>query len=319
MLQSKNSLILLDGNSLMHRAYHGVNRGFIPVWEGMPVGMVFGFASTLLSLIDHTHPGRLVVAFDTKEPTFRHKLDAKYKAQRKPTPDDFYVQIPLLDELLEACDIRVIKMPGFEADDICGSLAVQGAERGLDVTIVSGDMDYSQLITDKIKLLKLNGKIDQSPVYTEAEVIARFGVSPKQMVDYKALVGDSSDNFGGLNGCGPKTASEWIQRWGSLNNIIEHANELPERWKAKLEEEMDYVMQCRVLSEIKTDMEIEYNWDEVFELSEKGLNEFFEKLSFKSLQNRLFKMNKKSEQENIPDQKSAPKKEDNEGQMSLFG
>lgn len=318
MLQNKNSLVLLDGNALMHRAYHGINRGFVPVWNNMPVGMVYGFASTVLSLIEHLRPERLVVAFDTKEPTFRHKLDSEYKAHRKPTPDDFYDQVPLVDELLTAFNIRVIKMPGFEADDICGSLAVQGAEKGVDAKIVSGDLDYSQLLTDKIHLVKLNGKIDQSPIYTPAEVKARFGVTTDQMVDFKALVGDSSDNFKGLSGCGPKTAAEWLQRWGTLSNIFDHKEELSSRWKEKLENEKDYVMQCRVLSEIKTDIDINYSWDEKFTFSSEGANDFLGKMNFKSLQGRLMKMNKKLEQPISKEQKDTPKKNEDDGQMALF-
>ena len=318
MLQSKNSLVLLDGNALMHRAYHGINRGFVPTWNSMPVGMVYGFASTLLSILEHLRPERLIVAFDTKEKTFRHDLDPEYKAHRKPTPDDFYPQIPLIFELLEAFNIKIIKLPGFEADDICGSLAVQGADKGLDVKIVSGDMDYTQLMTDKIHLVKLNGNIDQSPIYTPAEVVARFGIIPDQMVDYKALVGDSSDNFKGLSGCGPKTASEWIKTWGSLNSIITHKEELPARWQDKLDNEMDYVMQCKVLSKIKTDLETGYDWDETFEFNSHDAGLFFDKINFRSLSNRLLKLNKKLEQPISKDQNSESKKSDNEGQMALF-
>ncbi len=318
MLQNKKSLVLLDGNALMHRAYHGINRGFVPTWNDMPVGMVFGFASTLLSLIEHTRPERLIVAFDTKEKTFRHKLDAEYKAQRKPTPDDFYPQIPLIDEMLKAFNIEVIKMPGFEADDVCGSLAVQGAEKGMQVQIVSGDMDYTQLMTDKIHLLKLNGKIDASPIYTPAEVVARFGITPEQMVDFKALVGDSSDNFKGLSGCGPKTATEWMQRWETLDNIFAHKDELSSRWAEKLVTEKDYVMQCRVLSEIKKDLDTGYNWEETLAFNSDAAGEFFDKIGFKSLQGRLFRLNKKLEQPISGEQKAAPKKKEDDGQMALF-
>ena len=208
MWQNKHLVILIDGNAVMHRAYHGINQGFVPTWKNMPVGMVYGFASILLSIIEHFLPEHIMVAFDTKEPTFRHTLDTQYKAHRIPTPDDFYAQIPLLEELMQSFELPLFKSPGFEADDICGTLAVLADQKGYDVRILSGDLDFSQLVNDHIQLVKLNGKIDHSPISGPQAVEARFGIKPTQMVDFKALVGDSSDNFKGLSGCGPKTDPE---------------------------------------------------------------------------------------------------------------
>ncbi len=318
MWQNKNSFVLIDGNALMHRAYHGINRGFVPVWNNMPIGMVYGFASTLLSVLEHLRPERIIVAFDTKEKTFRHKLDTEYKAHRTPTPNDFYAQIPLVEELLRAFNIPFLKVPGFEADDICGTLAVQAAKKNMDVRIVSGDLDYSQLLSTKINLVKLNGKIDQSPIYTPAEVKARFGVTPEQMIDFKALVGDSSDNFKGLGGCGPKTAAEWLQRWETLDNIFDHTQDLSMKWREKLETEESYVRQCKVLAKIKTDVPVEINWDSQFDIPNDSLQSFFEKLNFRSLNGRLFRLNKKLEQQQNIEQKNVSKKSIQEEQLQLF-
>lgn len=318
MWQNKNSIVLIDGNAVMHRAYHGINRGFVPVWNQMPVGMVYGFASTLISVIEHLRPEKIVVAFDTKEKTFRHKLDTEYKAHRKPTPHDFYPQVPLVEELVTALGIQIIKAPGFEADDICGTLAVEAAKKNIDARIVSGDLDYTQLITDRIHLVKLNGKIDQSPIYGPAEVEARFGIKPEQIIDFKALVGDSSDNFKGLAGCGPKTAAEWIQRWNTLDEIFEHKYELSDKWREKLEAEEAYVRQCKVLSAIKTDIPLPFNWDEKFSFPLETSQEFFEKMNFRNLATRLLKLNKKIAQNKTPEQNSDTKKDEGDYQLALF-
>ena len=318
MWQNKNSVVLLDGNALMHRAYHGINRGFVPVWNNMPVGMVYGFASTLLATLEFLRPERIAVAFDTKEATFRHDIDTEYKAQRQKTPDDFYAQIPLIEELLTSFQIPLLKAPGFEADDICGTLAHQADEKNMDAYIVSGDLDYTQLVNDHIHLVKLNGKIDQSPLYGPAEVQARFGVTPEQMIDFKALVGDSSDNFKGLSGCGPKTAAEWLQRWHSLENILQHKEDLSPAWQQKIIAEESYIRQCQTLAKIKIDVPLIFQWNDLFVFSEESISPFFEKLKFQSLSHRLSKLNKKIEQGFFHEQKKEPKKDEHDEQLSLF-
>lgn len=318
MWQNKNSIVLIDGNALMHRAYHGINRGFVPVWNNMPVGMVYGFASTLLSTLEYLRPEWIAVAFDTKEATFRHEIDTQYKAQRTPTPNDFYEQIPLVEELLQAFHIPILKSPGFEADDICGTLAVQGAAKNLHAYIISGDLDYTQLVNEHIHLVKLNGKIDQSPLYGPAEVRARYGITPEQMVDFKALVGDSSDNFKGLSGCGPKTASEWLQKWNTLETIFQKKHELSPLWQEKLAAEEEYIRQCKILAKIKTNVDLSFDWDKKFALMDNSINTFFEKLKFQSLSGRLFKLNKKIEQSFFGEQKKESKKDEPEEQLSLF-
>lgn len=318
MWQNKNSIVLIDGNALMHRAYHGINRGFVPTWNNMPVGMVYGFASTLLSTIEYLRPEKIIVAFDTKEATFRHKIDIQYKAQRTPTPNDFYEQIPLIEELLTAFQIPILKAPGFEADDICGTLAVQSSQKNMNAYIVSGDLDYTQLVNDHIHLVKLNGKIDQSPLYGPAEVQARYGITPKQMVDFKSLVGDSSDNFKGLSGCGPKTAAEWLQKWDTLENIFQKKEELSPLWQKKLTTEETYIRQCKTLAQIKTDLKLSFDWEKAFVLKDSSINTFFEKLKFQSLSHRLLKLNKKIEQGFSSEQKKESKKSNQEPQLSLF-
>lgn len=311
-----NLLVIIDGNAVMHRAYHGINRGFVPVHEGMPVGMVYGFGSTLLSVLEHLQPGRLAVTFDTKEKTFRHEMDDQYKAHREKAPDDFYPQLPLIDAMLEAANVPTLKKPGFESDDICGTLAVQGAKRGLDVRIVSGDLDFTQLVTDQVKLLKLNGKIDQSLEYGPAEVEARYGVRPDQMVDFKALTGDSSDNYHGVPGVGPKTAAGWIQQWGSIDGLLAHRDELPDRWREKITDHESYVRHCQKLAAIHTDVPVEeWDWEQTFEPATETWQEFLDQIRFRSLSNRLVKFEKTMSSPLTEKVSSEPA---SDSQMSLF-
>ena len=194
MKNSSPTFVVIDGNSIMYRAYHGVGKGFVPVWNEMPVGMVYGFALTLIHTLDHFRPDSLAITFDTKEKTFRHQMCPEYKAQRTAAPDDFYPQIPLIHELADCFQIKTLAQPGFESDDLIGSL-VQLVPDDLAVRIVSLDLDFTQLLTERIKLVKVRGKIADSPIYGPEETIARFGVRPDQMVDFKAITGDSSDNF----------------------------------------------------------------------------------------------------------------------------
>jgi DNA polymerase-1 len=188
----------------------------------------------------------------------------------------------------------------------------------MDAYIVSGDLDYTQLVNDHIHLVKLNGKIDQSPLYGPAEVQARFGVTPEQMIDFKALVGDSSDNFKGLSGCGPKTAAEWLQRWHSLENIFQHKEELSPAWQQKIIAEESYIRQCQTLAKIKIDVPLLFQWNDLFVFSEESISPFFEKLKFQSLSHRLSKLNKKIEQGFLHEQKKEPKKDEHDEQLSLF-
>ncbi len=310
------TIVLVDGNALMHRAYHAVK--FAPTYEGKPVGMVYGFASMLLNTIEHLHPDCLVVAFDTKEKTFRHEMDVEYKAHREKADDEFYAQIPWVYECIEQFEIPILAIPGYEADDIIGTLAQKAEKSGEEVKIMSGDLDFLQLVSDKVVLVKPNGKVEDSILYGPAETEARLGVTPNQVIDYKAIVGDSSDNYKGIPGCGPKTASALLNQYGSLDGIYAHLEELNPKLQQKFEDNKDYVFHCQKLAAIETAVPVDFSSEESFHFVPEKTNAFFQKFGFPSLLSRYQKMIKNYDQKGLKEQDSYSEKEDKKEQLSLF-
>ena len=314
------SAVLVDGNSLMHRAYHGVNRGFIPTFgdEKMPIGMVFGFCSSVLNAIDFFRPSFFLVTFDSREKTFRHQIAPDYKAQRKAAPDDFYPQIPFLFEFLEAAGITFFKKPGFESDDLIGTLAKKADSEGVLTTILSGDLDFLQLVNERVKLAKFNGNLSQSIVFGEAETHARTGVFPRQIVDFKAICGDSSDNYKGVAGLGPKTAAKLLTEWETLEKILENVEKLPPKIAEKFQIFADSAKKCQTLAQIKTDVDLDFSFSESQNellVQKENLQKFFEKMNFRVLARRLENL---GQSESNLVEKSNAKKQKTEDQMSLF-
>ncbi len=312
-------LVLIDGNALMHRAYHAVK--FAPLLDGQPVGMVFGFSSMLINIIDHYQPHLLVTAFDTKEKTFRHEMDKNYKAHRQKADDEFYAQIPYIYECLGDFDVPVLKKPGFEADDIVGTLAVQGEQLGFEVLIVSGDLDFLQLVSDRVKVAKIHGRVQDSPLYGPEETVARYGISPDQIVDFKALVGDSSDNYKGVPGIGPKGASKLLQTYKTLEGLYAHLSDLAPKMSEKLSLNKDSALHCQKLAQINLDVELDFSLSEVgeYKTNLEKARVFLEKFRFPSLVNRLEKVVYGHSSKPTPAQKKSTKKTDKcESQLSLF-
>ena len=211
--------MILDGNSIVNRAFYGVRPLTAP--DGTPTNAVYGFLAILQRLLDEYQPEALCVSFDLKGPTFRHLADADYKATRKPMPEELAVQMPLLKETLDAMGVRRYEMQGFEADDILGTVSVQCEQSGWDCLIVTGDKDSLQLITDKSSVCHVKSRMGQTEtiLYTPERFFEEYGFEPKRMVDLKALMGDSSDNIPGVPGVGEKTALELLRRFGSLDAI----------------------------------------------------------------------------------------------------
>ncbi len=288
------------------------------MWKGVKVGMVYGFASMLLHIIHHFRPDGLIVSFDTKEKTFRHEADENYKAQREKAPDDFYIQIPYIYELLESFEIPVLKMPGFESDDIIGTLAHNADDKEHDVKILSGDLDFLQLISDNVSLVRFNGPIEQQIPYGPKEALARYGITPDQMIDYKAIIGDSSDNFKGIMGIGPKTATKLLQEFGTLEKIYEHLDELAPKVSEKFSTQKNQALHCKMLATIKIDVPVEFDLDAKFELRPDKSIAFLEKMEFRSLVNRFHRLNTNLDQPRKVEQKKKPTKGDDEEQLALF-
>ena len=217
-------LMILDGNSIVNRAFYGVRPLNAP--DGTPTNALFGFLNILQRMLDEQKPDAVCVAFDRKEPTFRHKAYDAYKAQRKPMPEELAVQMPLLKETLDAMGIRRYELAGYEADDILGTAARICEEKGWDCAVVTGDKDSLQLIDEHTTVCNVKSRMGQTETvnYTPEVFEAEYGFAPLQMVDLKALMGDSSDNIPGVPGIGEKTAMELVQRYGTIDRIY---SELP--------------------------------------------------------------------------------------------
>jgi DNA polymerase-1 len=213
------TLLLIDANSVIHRSFHALPPFTGP--SGEPTGALYGIASILLKLWREEKPAYAAALFDRPEPTFRKKEYAEYKAQRPPAPDDLITQIIEAHHLFEAFGITTFEKPGFEADDLIATLAEKfRKEPDVQVVILTGDRDTLQLVEDdKVVVRTFNKGVSDTTTYDEKAVIAKYGFAPNLMVDYKALVGDASDNIKGVSGVGPKTATELIQKFGNIENI----------------------------------------------------------------------------------------------------
>lgn len=212
-------LLLIDANSIIHRSFHALPPFTGPAGE--PTGALYGIASIFLKLWREEKPAYAAALFDRPEPTFRKKEYPEYKAQRPPAPDDLVAQIIEAHHLFEAFGIKTFEKPGFEADDLIATLAEKfKGEPDLQVAILTGDRDTLQLIEgDKVVVRTFNKGVSDTTIYDEKAVIEKYGFAPSLMVDYKALVGDSSDNIKGVSGIGPKTATELIKKFGNIENI----------------------------------------------------------------------------------------------------
>jgi DNA polymerase-1 len=217
---SPGGLILVDGHALVYQVFHAIGTMSAP--DGRPTNAVFGFTRDLLFLRDELQPAYLLCAFDTPEPTFRNELYADYKAHRQPPPDDLCAQLGPIRQVIEAMNLPVLAIPGYEADDVLATVAVAGRDRGLDVLLATTDKDCRQLIDDRIRIFNLRKR----QVFDRDSLRADWGVAPEQVVDFQALVGDSVDNVPGVPGVGPKTAAKLLQEYGTLDNLLANLDKL---------------------------------------------------------------------------------------------
>jgi DNA polymerase-1 len=261
---SRPLLLLVDGHSLAFRSFYAFAKGGdggLSTKAGVPTSVTYGFLKALLANCRGLAPNGVVIAFDTAEPTFRHEADETYKAHREEAPEQFFADLDNLQQILrDALDLPLCTAPGYEADDVLGTLAEQAAERGWRVRILSGDRDLFQLVDDQrdIAVLYLGGgpqARNSGPTEVRREqVIARLGVPPEDVVDLKALTGDSSDNIPGVKGVGPKTAIGLLQAHGDLDGIYAGLDGLKEALRSKLERDRDNAFRSRMLARILTDI-----------------------------------------------------------------
>lgn len=296
-----SKLLLVDGSALLHRAYHAYPP--LTTKTGEVVGAVYGVASILFSALESENPSHVMVAWDLPKPTFRHTKYVGYKAQRPKADEEMVLQIPLVKEVITAMGILQVEREGYEADDIIGTLSKLGAD-DKDVVILTGDQDTMQLVNDHVRVLTPAKGANPPVLYGPDEVFNKYGVHPGQIVDYKALIGDPSDNIPGVSGIGPKGASNLIKMFGSLERIYRDIKEVQthfgELTAKKLADGKDSAFLSQDLSRIVTDMPLSTRMDEMeyHGLQGDSLQVKLEELGFKSLVRRIFG---ETEKKQIPD------------------
>ncbi len=284
-------LLIIDGNSILNRAYYGIRMLNAP--DGTPTNAVYGFLNILFKNIEEDAPDYLCVAFDVKEKTFRHKMYDQYKAQRKPAPEDFLVQLPLAKQVLGAMNCVCLEKPGYEADDIIGTVSAICEEKGIECSVLTGDKDDLQLASDLVKIKLVISKMGSTTttVYGAGEVFEKYAVTPKEFIDVKGLMGDTSDNIPGVKGIGEKTAFSLIEKYKSIDNIYSQLDEIDvtPSVKKKLEEGKDTAFLSRKLAEIDRSVPMEFNVEDckIREYDKEALAEMFTRLNFKSFLSKL--------------------------------
>lgn len=292
-------LLLVDGSALLHRAYHAYPK--LTTKSGKIVNAVYGVASIFMSAMEQINPEYVSVAWDVAKPTFRHEMYIGYKAHRPKTDQDLIDQIPLVYEMLDAWDVNQVKREGYEADDLIGSMADKFKTQVDKVVILTGDQDIMQLIDKNVGVLVPGRGKDGSKLYMSEEVRERYQIDPAQIVDYKALVGDPSDNIPGVAGVGPKTAVQLLSKYEDVNgvyaNIEKVADAVSPRVQKLLQDSKDSAYLSQELAQIKRDMEIDEKLDELEYMGaeKEELKEFFERMNFRSLVKRIFGEEKKDD------------------------
>ena len=280
-------VVLIDGNSLLFRAYFAM-RPMITS-EGIHTQGVFAFVNMLNKIIREYEPEYLAVAFDMKGGTFRHEKYSEYKAGRQQTPPELLSQIPLMHEVLEAMNIAVLEKEKYEADDIIGTVAADAGRKGLSTLIITGDKDELQLIDENVNVLITKKGLSEFDIYDTAAMEERYGLTPKQFIDLKGLMGDSSDNIPGISGIGEKKGLSLLHEYGSLENVLDHADEIKGKMGENVRAGKEIAALSKWLATIKTDSPIEYSWDNLkFEEPDYAkLTDIYTKLEFRQFIKQL--------------------------------
>lgn len=312
-----SKLLLVDGSALLHRAYHAYPP--LKTKTGEIVGAVYGVASILISALEQEKPSHVMVAWDLPKPTFRHVKYVGYKAQRPKADAEMVEQIPLVKEVIEAMGIVQIEQEGYEADDIIGTLSCAAESRfqnpessgSVEVVILTGDQDTMQLVSDHVRVLTPAKGANPPVLYGSDEVWNKYGVHPEQIVDYKALIGDPSDNIPGVAGIGPKGAANLIKTFGTLERVYRDIKEVQTHFgeliAKKLADGKDSAFLSQDLSRIVTDMNLKIKMEEMEykDMKTENLKNKLEELGFKSLVRRIWG-------------EAERKKKINENQIGLF-
>ena len=288
-------LLIIDSNSIINRAFYGVR--YLSAKDGTPTNAIFGFLKTLFKLIDETAPDYILAAFDLKEPTFRHKMYKEYKAQRKPMPEDLARQMPIAKEILKAMGVKILEKPGYEADDIIGTISRLCEEAEIECFVATGDKDDLQLASDKTKIILTVTKsgVNETIYYSDKDVFEKYGVTPTEFIDVKALMGDPSDNIPGVMGIGEKTALSLISKHKSIEYIYENIDSLGLKGAGleKLKNGKESAFLSKTLATINREVPIDFNFSEaefggtVEALSSPDAWELLKNLNLESILKRL--------------------------------
>jgi DNA polymerase-1 len=313
-------LVLVDGHAVFHRAYHALPP--LTTSKGELVNAVFGFTSMLLRAIADIKPDYIAVAFDTAQPTFRHQEYTAYKAQRIAAPDELHEQLPRVKQVVEALNIPIFELAGYEADDIIATLVAQGTESrkqtaDLEIIIVTGDRDTLQLVQPGVKIYTPGKSFSDVVYYDEKAVREKYGLQPRQLVELKALAGDPSDNIPGVRGIGEVGATKLIQQFGGVEEIYKNLAKIPEKTRKLLEADSEAAVMSKRLASLDCEVPIELDLNKcvLADYDKEAALKLFEELEFKSLIPKLPGIKQGSA---ISDQRSANKIKDAEGQVGLF-
>lgn len=264
MSDKRRTFAVIDGNSLMHRAFHAVPPT-MNAPDGRPTNAIFGFLNMFLKMIDAFNPDGVVVAFDKGKPRVRMEMLPQYKAQRPPMDPDLHAQFPMIKELLGALNVPILQSEGWEGDDILGTMARLGEEAGCDMLLVTGDRDMYQLVTEHVNVVSTRKGLSDVAIMTPESVDDLYhGITPALVPDFYGLKGDTSDNIPGVPGIGPKKASALIAQYGSLDEVIAHADEVKGKMGENLRAHIDDALLSRKVATIRTDAPVELNFDETF-------------------------------------------------------
>lgn len=278
-----DKLILIDGNSLLNRAFYAMN--VFSTKDGLPTNGIFGFVKLLFKVIEDERPEYLAVAFDVHQPTFRHKMYGGYKGTRRPMPEELVRQVPVLKELLKSMDIRTVELGGYEADDLIGTLS--RAFEGVQTLIYTGDRDAYQLVNEHVSVCFTKRGVSDLDRLTAENFFEKEGITPAQIIEQKSLMGDSSDNIPGVRGVGPKTALDLLKEYGTLENIYAHLDDMPLKLREKLEASREDAFLSHTLATIDLNVPLDVSLESCrlnLPFSEEA-RAFFSKLEFRSLVN----------------------------------
>lgn len=284
----KGKLVLVDGNSLVNRAFYALPP--FSTSRGEPTNAVYGFITMLLRFIDEEDPDYIGVAFDLRAPTFRHKRYESYKAQRPGMPDSLGLQIPVLKDVLHAFRIKIVEKEGYEADDILATIAVMAEQEGLETLVVTGDKDVLQLVSPKIRCVLTRKGISEVQIVGEEELMEDYGLRPEQVVDMKGLMGDSSDNVPGIPGIGEKTAIKLVREFGSIEGVLARVDEVKgQRLRDSLKKWADQALMSKALVSLVRDIPLDISLGDLKRrpYDEERLAEIFKRLEFRTLMEKM--------------------------------